>query len=238
LWRKRAPFRTTLDPPPDMSVRLVVFDVDGTLYERGALRARMLLELSLFALRHPLRFRELMVVREYRSVHENFGPDPCENLANALLEQVGRNLSIHPETVGRIVEEWLFRRPLRHLRNRCVPEVETTLQKLRLRGVAVAVLSDHYPVLKLEALGLHFEHTYYSTREDLNCLKPNPRLLSKILSDQQVRPIECVMIGDRDDRDGSLARAVGAGFVLYPDRRRRGSLLDAIDEAGSARSPS
>ena len=39
------------------------------------------------------------------------------------------------------------------------------------------------------------------------------------------------MIGDRDDRDGALARAVGARFVLYPNQGFRGNLLDAIDQS-------
>ena len=78
-------------------------------------------------------------------------------------------------------------------------------------------------------MGLDFEDAYYATREDLNCLKPNPRLLLKILSDHDVDPAECVVIGDRDDRDGALARAVGARFILFPDRRPGRTLLDGID---------
>jgi len=216
-------------PRESPEIRLAVFDVDGTMYDQSSLRARMLVELLLYLLRHPLRLRELAVVREYRRVHENFGPGMVEDLEGALVREVGRNLSEDPEGVRLIVDEWLFRRPMKYLRNRCLPEVKETIFELRRRGIAVAVLSDHYPVSKLEAMGLHFEDAYYATRADLNCLKPNPRLLLKILSDHEVDPAECVVIGDRDDRDGALARAVGARFILFPDRRLGRTLLDGID---------
>jgi len=220
-----------------MGVRLAVFDVDGTMYDQSSLRARMLVEVLFYLLRHPLRFRELAVVRDYRRVHENFGPGVVDDLEGALVREVGRNLSVDPERVRLIVDEWLFHRPMKYLRNRCRPEVKETILELRRRGIAVAVLSDHYPVSKLEAVGLDFKDPYYATRADLNCLKPNPRLLSKILSDHQVRPAECVVIGDRDDRDGALARAVGARFVLYPDQGFVGGLLERIDPSLSSYFP-
>ena len=212
-----------------MTVRLVVFDVDGTMYHQPRLRRRMLVEVLLYLIRHPLRLSELMTVREYRRVHEHFGSRVCEDLKGALIAEVARNLARDPDRVRGSVEEWLFSRPLRHLQGRCLPEVRASIEELRRRDIGVTVLSDHFPVAKLKALGLEFDDAYYATRDDLNCLKPNPTLLLKILSDHQVEPANCVVVGDREDRDGALARAVGSGFVLYPNQAIKGNLLERID---------
>ena len=186
-------------------------------------------ELLVFLIRHPLRFRDVIIVREYRRVHETFHSMECSNLEETLVAAVSARLSIGHQQVRRVVSEWLFGRPLKYLRYVCFPEVKETIHHLKKSGVAVAFLSDHYPVGKLEALGFEAEQAYYSTRPDLNCLKPNPNLLSKILSDFGVLPCECVVIGDRDDRDGELARVAGARFILFPDKNDRAGLLTRIE---------
>lgn len=213
-----------------MTVRLVVFDVDGTLYSQRALRALMVGELLVFLIRHPLRFRDVIIVREYRRVHEKFHSKKSDNLEEELLATVSTRLSIDHQQIRGVVNEWLFRRPLKYLRYVCFPEVKVTINHLKKNGVAVTFLSDHYPVGKLQALGFKVEGTYYSTRPDLNCLKPNPNLLSKILSDFGVLPCECVVIGDRDDRDGELARVAGTHFILFPNKNHRMGLLARIED--------
>lgn len=186
-------------------------------------------ELLAFLIRHPLRFRDVIIVREYRRVHETFHSMECDNLEEALVAAVGARLSIGHQQIRGVVNEWLFGRPLKYLRYACFPEIKATIDHLKKNGVAVAFLSDHYPVGKLEALGFKVEGMYYSTRPDLNCLKPNPKLLSKILSDFGVRPEECIVIGDRNDRDGELARVAGARFILFPDKNDRAGLLARIE---------
>lgn len=212
-----------------MTVRLVVFDVDGTLYSQRVLRALMVGELLVFLIRHPLRFRDVIIIREYRRVHETFHSNEFDNLDEALVAAVSARLSIGHQQIHEAVNEWLFRRPLKYLRYVYFPEVKATINHLKKNGVMVTFLSDHYPGGKLQALGFKVEGAYYSTRPDLNCLKPNPNLLSKILSDFGVLPCECVVIGDRDDRDGELARGAGAHFILFPNKKHRVDLLARIE---------
>ncbi len=212
-----------------MVVKLAVFDVDGTLYDQKALRSLMAGELLLFLMLHPQRFRDVIIVREYRQVHERFRSNECDNLEGALVGAVASSLSVSDERVRKVVDEWLFRRPLKYLKRVCFAEAMDTITRLRKNGVIVTFLSDHYSLEKLKTLGLEPERAYYATSPDLNCLKPNPKLLSRILSDHGVLPHECVVIGDRDDRDGELARAAGAGFVLFPDRSADAGLTIRVE---------
>lgn len=216
-----------------MTVRLAVFDVDGTLYDQRVLRSLMAGELALFLIRHPLRFRDVFIVREYRRVHESFHRRECDNLEETLIATVAAALSVSNERVRNVVDEWLFQRPLKYLKRVCFAEIVETITCLKKNGVIVTFVSDHYPVGKLKALGLDADGVYYSTRPDLSCLKPNPKLLFRILSDHGVPPGDCVVIGDRDDRDGELARAAGARFVLFPNRVTGPGLLARIESCAS-----
>ena len=216
-----------------MSVQLVVFDVDGTLYDQRKLRALMAAEILLFVALHPWRWRDVLVVREYRNVHEAFSSDECANLEQALVSEVARRMSVPQTRVSEIIQEWLFERPLKHLPSVRFHEVATVIEELKASGVRVAFLSDHYPVGKLKALSLDSGAAYYSTRSDLSCLKPNPKLLLTILTEQGARPGECVVVGDRDDRDGEIARRTGVHFVRFPDDKVVDGLLDRIRRAAS-----
>ena len=46
--------------------RVVIFDLDGTLYYQRPFRLRMLRHLAGYVMAHPLRFRDLLIIKTYR----------------------------------------------------------------------------------------------------------------------------------------------------------------------------
>ena len=66
---------------------------------------------------------------------------------------------------------------------------------------------------KLEAIGLSADiFDWVVSAPELGGLKPAPELMYKVVERMQVTPQECMVIGDREDTDGDMARATGAAF--------------------------
>ncbi|MBF1704271.1 MAG: HAD-IA family hydrolase, partial [Selenomonas sp.] len=67
---------------------------------------------------------------------------------------------------------------------------------------------------KLSRLGIKTEHIYDSTQPEINAFKPNPDGLLYIMKTLKLKKAECLMIGDRDDRDGECARRAGIDYCI------------------------
>ena len=107
---------------------------------------------------------------------------------------------------------------VRVLQRRCrpYPWVTPFLQQCRKLGVQVVLLSDYGSAKeKLEALGLDTKlFDWIISAPELGGLKPARQLIDAVTGRMQVLPSQCIVIGDRDDTDGAMARAAGAAFFL------------------------
>ncbi|MGB5889347.1 MAG: HAD family hydrolase, partial [Thermoanaerobaculia bacterium] len=97
-------------------IRVVVFDVDGTLYDQGPLRRRMVTEILLYCLARPSRISLLRSIYEFRKSREQLADEEAESISRAQFERPASRLGVSPAGVETVVEEWMFERPLRHLR--------------------------------------------------------------------------------------------------------------------------
>ena len=198
-------------------VRLVVFDLDGTLYEQAPVRRGMALRL----LRHSVvsrSFRDARTLGSYRRLRERMGEEAPVAFGAVLREQAARVSGRSHADIDAMVSDWIETRPLPLLRAARVRGAATLFDALRRRGIMVAVWSD-YPVHeKLRALGLRADIERSAADPDLDCLKPRPDGLLDIMRRAGVMPAETLMIGDRADRDGAAARAAGVTALLRSRR--------------------
>jgi putative hydrolase of the HAD superfamily len=195
------------------AVRAVVFDVDGTLYDQASMRRRMGMALILHCLRHPLEWRLLRTVQTFREVREALGEEEVGDVARLQYSRPAERLRIDPASVRQVAEYWLGERPLAHLRACRAPGIDELFKALRETGRKIAVFSDYSIEDKLQALELEADLCVSALDPDVDRLKPNARGLERILERLALPPDACVMIGDRDDRDGEAARRVGMPFV-------------------------
>src|SRR5208282_1584594 len=101
--------------PVDWSgVDLVVFDVDGTLYDQRSLRLRMMRDMIL----HSIRQRSggiMYIIQTYRRIRERLGDEEAADFERILIAETASRVGYSKELVGSIVAEWIDRRPLRYL---------------------------------------------------------------------------------------------------------------------------
>ncbi|WP_375194390.1 HAD family hydrolase [Sphingobium sp.] len=185
---------------------LIIFDMDGTLYDQSRLRRRMLVML----LAEIARSRSMAVPQLLRAFRRQ-----RERLADAMEADFARLQYVlpghDPERVRAIVTEWMEERPLpslRALRTAGVAELFT-----RLSGNHVlAIHSDYRAERKLAALGLDAHLTLAA--EDVGRLKPDPAGLYRLMAQARTEPARTLMIGDRDERDGEAARRAGVRALI------------------------
>ena len=204
----------------------MLFDVDGTLYTQRPLRLQMAVELLLAG---PLRGRlvtpDLKVLQRYRKLRETLRDHRPEGVALAEAEYLvpARDLGVEVERVREVVEEWIHRRPLRHLGTVCRRGLQEGLQRLREAGLRIGVFSDHRIGHKLEALGIHdlVDGAWDATDPEIDAFKPDPRGFEVCCERLGVPCNEAVYVGDRAEVDLAGARAARMACLLIGQKARK-----------------
>ncbi len=204
-------------------IEAVLFDVDGTLYSQKPLRLRMAAELAGLPLttwpRKALRtirvlsaFRDLReTIRDHEARNVSANGRPRARLEKLQYEVTASHTGESVEFVREVVRQWIFERPLRHLRSRPRKGLVSLLDELRARTVHVGVFSD-YPVwAKLQALGLsdYVDVAVSATERDVDAFKPDPRGFLVACERWNLAPERVLYVGDRAEVDAVGARAAG-----------------------------
>jgi HAD superfamily hydrolase (TIGR01509 family) len=199
-------------------VSVVIFDLDGTLYEQRPLRRAMAARLARTYVLRPVRgYRVLRILAAYRRAQEDLrGAALSDDLARAQVELAAKTSGADPGTVEIVVDRWMTTVPLELLARFARPGVGTALTTLRSRGLRLAVLSDYPAASKLDALGLSDRFDLVASSDDpgIGTFKPDPRGLEVVLARLGVEGHEAVYVGDRLDVDAVAARAAGVRCVI------------------------
>lgn len=192
-------------------IRLVAFDVDGTLYRQRTLRLRMAREILL----HTVMKRDLDAIRVigvYRRIRERMADEEVSDFDGLLIAETARATSRSPDRVLAIVSEWIDERPLPHLRGCLYAGVTRLFAGLRHQGKTIGILSDYPAADKLAAMGLAADHIIAAS--DVGMLKPHPKGLQSLMSAAGVTASETVLIGDRVERDGRAGQRAGVRTLI------------------------
>lgn len=201
------------------AAKLVVFDVDGTLYDQSALRARMAILLGLHCLK-ATSLRTAQILRVYRHEREVLAEHEVEDFEPALLAIVADRVRAPVDKVRLTVRDWIEQRPLPLLRSCRYPGVAPLFDAIRASGRRIGILSDYPAEDKLKALGLPFDHMVSAGDADVRLMKPNPRGLERMLAIAGVDRNEAMLIGDRPERDGAAGIRAGVKTYLIDPRRK------------------
>jgi putative hydrolase of the HAD superfamily len=194
-------------------VKLVVFDVDGTLYDQKRLRLKMARDLLLNAL-GSFSARSVRVLSAYRKLREHMGEQEVHDFDRLLLAQTAAQCGVAVDTVAVIVAEWMERRPLPYLPACRFDGLEQLFGRLRAAGKTIGILSDYPAQAKMDAFGLAADIIVCAGDAAVGVLKPHPRGLQHVMELAGVDAGATVMIGDRAERDGDAARRAGAHALI------------------------
>lgn len=221
-----------------MDYRLVVFDLDGTLYYQRALQFKMACRLLTYYLLHLNKLKELWTLYQFRKVRERWEEIEAQisepeamSLENRQYRYVSAKVHMSAEEVCSIVEKWIYEEPL-SLLDSCKDEVLSALiERLKSEGIDTAVYSDYPVEAKLNALGINMENMFSALDEDIMSLKPDPKGLETVMDKMEARNEDVLMIGDRYSKDGMAAIHAGVDFlILERYRSKREKQYQKIEE--------
>lgn len=215
-------------------VKAVIFDVDGTLYDQQKLRIRMIFDMLRAVLRRPGEWRDIQVIKNFREAREQLAAMGVADIATNQYVWGARRAGVSPERVRILVEKWMVERPLVHLPACRYAGIAELFDYLRSREVRIGVFSDYPAREKLAALQLAADIVRSGEEAAVDRLKPDPKGLRVVAEELGVSVDHCLMIGDRDDKDGECARRASMRYVIVTATRRRfvgpGSILTAVNE--------
>lgn len=201
---------------PSSPLRGVVFDLDGTLYDKRALEWFMVRSMPL-ALPRLLRYTRVRT----GLAGADLGDGP------AITRETLARLSRDPTAQQRWAR-WIAGRYepalLRGLREASAlyPGVPTLLARLRAAGLRLGLVSDYRGVPeRLAALGLApTAFDFVLVTEELGAMKPAPRMVELTLAGMALPGAALAMVGDRAFADQRFADAAGMRFLGVRPRGR------------------
>lgn len=188
--------------------KVVVFDLDGTLYDKRGLAWRMVLHAP-WHMCKMLRERQVRASMKgwigeeddfYIEFFKRLTKDWKYSIEGTMAWYYDRYLPLMVKMIGKYhpVGKWVM----------------PFISECKEKGVKMVVLSDYERAKeKLQVLGIDEAlFDMVATSSDLGGLKPAPELMHQVAEFMGVTPRECLVVGDREDTDGEMARAVGADF--------------------------
>lgn len=192
-----------------LNTKLIVFDLDGTLYNKRGLSLRMVLH-------GPLDIRKMQAERATRASMKGMWLRDEKHFHDTYFQRMAARMHCSATAA----EQWYNQRymPLMvKMIGKYQPLSEWVLPFIhdcQHTGIKLVLLSDYgFAKEKLQALGLSptlFD--WVISAPELGGLKPAPELMRIITERMGVAPQECLVIGDRDDTDGEMARSTDAQF--------------------------
>lgn len=192
-----------------LNTKLIVFDLDGTLYNKRGLSLRMVLHA-------PLDIRKMQAERATRASMKGMWLRDEKHFHDTYFQRMAARMHCSATAA----EQWYNQRymPLMvKIIGKYQPLNEWVLPFIhdcQHTGIKLVLLSDYgFAKEKLQALGLSptlFD--WVISAPELGGLKPAPELMRIITERMGVAPQECLVIGDRDDTDGEMARRTDAQF--------------------------
>jgi len=195
--------------------KLIIWDMDGTLYHQPPFRRKMALVLVKGLLLRPRRWQEILILWNYRRLRERWDEkDVGEDLDLRQYEAVGKRCKVTKDRVRETVEYWMQQIPLSYLRDYRNEWAAKEILRLSEKGVRNVIYSDYPAADKAKALEIAVERCFCSGDPQIGCMKPNPRGILYILEELKVAPEEAVMIGDRYEKDGKAALSAGIDHMI------------------------
>lgn len=156
--------------------RLIIFDMDGTLYFQRPLQLRMGLMMLAFCFRKN-GIKEIKVILKYRKMREHWQNTSLNetNLDTAQYHALADACGLQTEEIASIVQKWMFEKPLKILSRYRDHHLCSLITALLRQGKQLAVYSDYPCEDKQAVLGLSEIPSFFSGQKEIASMKPDPK---------------------------------------------------------------
>jgi len=196
--------------------KVVVFDIDGTMYHQKKLRLMMLFELMIYYILRPHKLFELKIIKLFREEREKRKGYQSNDLETEQYKWVSDITKYSIQEIKKVISKWIYIKPLKYLEKSKYVYLDNLLKILKEKGIKVCVYSDYPTKEKLKALNLPIKINLEvsSIDEEINSFKPSGKGLQYIINRLGIKKNEVLFIGDRMETDGECAKNAGVDFVI------------------------
>ncbi len=198
---------------------LIIFDLDGTLYDQVKLKNLLLRKLLFRLLTFRTSLLDYRIVACFRNQREKKKGYASARLLEEQYEWCAGGLKLPANRIRKCIETYMYNFPLSFLNRMKYEGIDKFFTMLRKKQSKIIVYSDYPVEEKLKVLGLSADAVYCSTQPSINQFKPSLKALRLICSEMRCDPKRALFIGDREDTDGEGARLAGIPFILV-DRKK------------------
>lgn len=194
--------------------KAVIFDVDGTIYDLSKMHKYIFWEMLKYYLLHPTKCLDILIIYNFRKQREYLASIFAKNIYEAQFLEVSKKMKISNDRVISVVDYWMNKEPLKYIKKCLNKEVKELIDKLSLCKVLIIYFSDYDPSEKVKALGLPHDYFFCASDPQIDALKPSEKGLTYILEKLNLKSEECFLIGDREDKEGIMAKKVNMKYYL------------------------
>ena len=156
----------------------------------------------------------LCILKDFRKLREKRELADENDFEQKQYDFLGKQYGVSSEKVKAVVTDWMHTRPLKFVDRYRDKNLIELMNRLKEDGTKIIVYSD-YPVSdKAAVIGLNTDYQFYSGDAEISCMKPDPKGLARIVELTGSDVQETLFIGDRYEKDGLCAAALGMDYVI------------------------
>ena len=204
--------------------KLLILDMDGTLYFQKPLRLHMAIKMFLYYICHFYRIKDIRIIKKYRQIRETEEAYLDNNFIEKQFAIVGKKYNVSEEYVKQTINNWMFDKPLKYIKKYADNWLINILNILKKEGTKIIIYSDYPAKKKLDVLNLEYDLVFSSEDKNIMCLKPNTKGLNYILETTKINHEDVLLIGDRFEKDGECAKGCNIDFLILdsnPNKRKK-----------------
>lgn len=195
-----------------MTIKGVVFDIDGTLYPNRS----MYIQSARFFLTHFRLVKHFSHVRkELRKVGR------IENFHALQAELLAIEMKISRDKAAQLIEEKLYGKWERTFRKvKPFKTIIPFLEKLKEKGIPMAILSDFPVGRKLEYFGLEGYWSVIRSSHQSGYLKPSAKPFLEMAKKMDLNPEDILYVGNNYSYDAVGSHKAGMKSALISRKRK------------------
>ena len=195
-----------------MKKRVLILDLDGTLYYHIFIKIFMGISLLSYYIFHIWKIKDIFLLLAYRKYREQNEKTNTE----AQYKFIANKYKVSTHYVKKIVDKWLLKKPLNLIAQFKDKKLIKIINNCRKKGLKIFIYSDYPTDEKLKVMNINYDKSYNPGNKNIKYLKPNPKGLKYIIKENNLKKEEVLYIGDRDSKDGECARKCGIEYIILP----------------------
>jgi putative hydrolase of the HAD superfamily len=209
---------------PEKPIKLISFDLDDTLWDgQKAVRAAQQAMQDWLTQHHPL-IAERAISGRYLELRQEIANDHPERTHNLTFtrKEILRRLFLehsHTEDQALVHAESAFNSFFKVRNQVCYFEdALSVISKLKI-DFQIAALTNGNADLNATGLKSYIDHFY--SAELIGAAKPDTRMFKTLLADTDLKPEQCIHIGDHPEHDILSAQSLGINTIWFNAQEKK-----------------